>query len=80
MMHRSKKLLGSADQEYFNRKRPVNVRVDGTAHPTEPFPRPEDADEYQTSRFCPSGRLSLCPAARRCLISGLFAMREAFVV
>jgi hypothetical protein len=30
MMPRSKKLLGSGDQEYFNEKRPVNVRVDRT--------------------------------------------------
>jgi hypothetical protein len=40
MMHRSKKLLGSGYQEYFNEKRPVNVRVDGTAHLAELFPRP----------------------------------------
>jgi hypothetical protein len=40
MMHRSKKLLGSRDQEYCNEKRPVNVRVDGTAHLAELFPRP----------------------------------------
>jgi hypothetical protein len=39
MMHRSKKLLGSGDQEYFNEKRPVNVRVNGTAHLAELFPR-----------------------------------------
>jgi hypothetical protein len=30
-MHGSKKPLGSGDREYFNEKRPVNVRVDGTA-------------------------------------------------
>jgi hypothetical protein len=36
MMHHSKKLLGSGEQEYFNEKRPVNVRVDGTAHHTSP--------------------------------------------
>jgi hypothetical protein len=29
MMHRSENLPGSGDQEYFNEKRPVNVRVDG---------------------------------------------------
>jgi hypothetical protein len=29
MMHRSMKLLGRGDQEYFNEKRPVNVRVGG---------------------------------------------------
>ena len=46
MMPRSKKLPGSGDQEYFNEKRPVNVRVDGTAHLAELFPRPGDADEY----------------------------------
>ncbi len=43
MMHRSKKLLGSGNQEYFNEKRPVNVRVDGTAHLAELFPRLTDA-------------------------------------
>jgi hypothetical protein len=36
MMHRSKKLLSSGDQEYFNEKRPVNARVDATAHHTSP--------------------------------------------
>jgi len=57
MMHRSKKLLGKGDQEYFNEKRPVNVRVDGTARLAELFPGPRDADEYQPSPwFCPSGR------------------------
>jgi hypothetical protein len=35
MMHRSKKPLVSGDREYFNEKRPVNVRVDGTAHLAE---------------------------------------------
>jgi len=40
MMPRSKKLPGSGDQGYFNEKRPVNVRVDGTAHLAELFPRP----------------------------------------
>jgi hypothetical protein len=35
MMHRSKKLLGTGDREYFNEKGPVNVRVDGTAHRSE---------------------------------------------
>ncbi len=37
---------GQRNQEYFNEKRPVNVRVDGTAHLAELFPRPGDADEY----------------------------------
>jgi len=50
MMHRSKKLLCSGDEEYFNEKRSVNVRVDGTAHLAELFPRPGGADEYQPSR------------------------------
>ena len=40
MMHRSKKLLCSGDEEYFNEKRSVNVRVDGTAHLAELFPAP----------------------------------------
>jgi len=31
MMHRSKKPLRSGVREYFNQKRPVNTRVDGTA-------------------------------------------------
>jgi len=39
MMHRPKKLLGSGDQGYCNEKRPVNVRVDGTAHFAELFAR-----------------------------------------
>jgi len=30
MMHRSKKPLRSEVREYFNQKRPVNMRVDGT--------------------------------------------------
>jgi hypothetical protein len=38
-MHRWKKLLRSGDQEYFNEKRPVNVRVNGTAHLAESFSR-----------------------------------------
>jgi len=46
MMPRSKKLPGNGDQGYFNEKRPVNVRVDGTAHLAELFPRSGDADEY----------------------------------
>jgi hypothetical protein len=41
MMHRSKNLLGSGGKEYFKEKRPVNVRVDGTAQLTELFPTPE---------------------------------------
>ncbi len=39
MMHRSKKLLGSGDQRYSNEKRPVNLRIDDTAHLAELFPR-----------------------------------------
>jgi hypothetical protein len=35
MMHRSKKPLVSGDREYFNEKRPVNVRVEGTAQLAE---------------------------------------------
>jgi phage gp46-like protein len=35
MMRRSKKPLGSGDREYFNEKRPVNVRVDATAYLAE---------------------------------------------
>jgi hypothetical protein len=50
MMRRSKKLLGSGDEEYFNEKRSVNVRVDGTAHLAELFPRSGDADEYRHHR------------------------------
>ena len=57
MMHRSKKLLGSGEQEYFNEKRPVNVRVDRPVHLVELFGCPRAADEYQPSPwFCPSGR------------------------
>jgi len=40
MMHRSKKPLVSGDREYFNEKRPVNVRVEGTAHLAEALPPP----------------------------------------
>jgi hypothetical protein len=40
MMHRSEKLLVNGDEEYFNEKRSVNVRVDGAAHLAELFPRP----------------------------------------
>jgi hypothetical protein len=55
MMHRSEKLLVNGDEEYFNEKRSVNVRVDGAAHLAELFPRPGDADEYHPSPwFCPS--------------------------
>jgi len=32
MMRRSEKPLGGGDREYFNEKRPVNVRVDATAY------------------------------------------------
>ncbi len=35
MMHRSKKPLVSGNREYFNEKRPVNVRVEGTVHLAE---------------------------------------------
>jgi hypothetical protein len=31
MMHRSEKLLVNGDEEYFNEKCSVNVRVDGAA-------------------------------------------------
>ena len=57
MIHRSKKPLGSGDRGYFNEKRPVNVRFDGTAHLAKALSPPQgDADEYQPSpRFCPSG-------------------------
>jgi hypothetical protein len=57
MMRRSKELPDSGDQEYFKEKRPVNVRVDSTAHLAELFPGPRDADECQPLPwFCPSGR------------------------
>jgi hypothetical protein len=39
MMHRSKKPLGSGDREYFNEKRPVNVRVDGESMAQHTSPR-----------------------------------------
>jgi hypothetical protein len=45
MMHGPKKLLGSGDQEYFNEKRLVNARVDGTAHIAEILPRLQSALE-----------------------------------
>jgi hypothetical protein len=38
MMHRSEKLSGSGDQEYFNEKGPVNLRVDGAADLAEFYP------------------------------------------
>jgi hypothetical protein len=41
MMHRSKKPLRNGVREYFNQKRPVNMRVDGidgTAHLVEALP------------------------------------------
>jgi hypothetical protein len=68
MMHRSRKLLCSGDEEYFNEKRSVNVRVDGTAHLAEIFPAPKGADEYQPSRwFCPSvGNSSPIPLGKSC--------------
>jgi hypothetical protein len=50
MMHRSKKLLVSGDQEYFNEKRPVNVRVDGTAHLAQLLPRSELTRSRATDR------------------------------
>jgi hypothetical protein len=51
MMHRSMKLLGIGDQEYFNEKRPVNVRVGGTAYLAEALPPHRgDADECQPYR------------------------------
>ncbi len=31
MFHRSQKILGSGGQQYFNEKRPVNLRVDGVS-------------------------------------------------
>jgi hypothetical protein len=39
MMHRSQKLLGDGKQEYFNEKRPVNSRVNGTACLALPAPQ-----------------------------------------
>jgi hypothetical protein len=55
MLHRSMKLLGSGDKEYFNEKRPVNMRVDVTAHLAELY-------------LCPRGfrklRLQLGPERR----------------
>src|SRR5882672_9736771 len=39
MVRRSKKALGSGGQEYFNEKRPVNLRVDGPARLAELSPR-----------------------------------------
>jgi hypothetical protein len=51
MMRRSKKLLGRGGGEYFNEKRPVNVRIDKT-HLTELFSRPRD-----TSYQCGSVRV-----------------------
>jgi len=63
MMYRSKKLLSNGDQEYFNEKRPVNLRVDGIAHLAELFPRPGEADEYRPSSWsCPSSLLGNWPA------------------
>ena len=51
MMYRSKKLLSNGDQEYFNEKRPVNLRVDGIAHLAELFPRPGEADFAKETFF-----------------------------
>jgi hypothetical protein len=42
MMHRSKKLPDTRNQEYFKEKHPVNVRVDSTAHLAELFPATEE--------------------------------------
>ncbi len=75
MMPRSKKLLNSGDQEYFNEKRPVNVRVDSTAHLAELFPRPaRDADEYPAitvvlSEWSATPKLSLDHAAKSWLLA-----------
>ncbi len=64
MMRRSKKFLGSGDQEYFKEKRPVNARVDGPG---------------QLAELVPSlpGRPTLADCARvgiLSLISGLFLL------
>src|SRR6516162_7666488 len=60
MMHRFKKVPGSGDEEYFNKKSPVNVSVDRRAHLAEPFPAFEGGDEYQPSPWsCPIGWLLL---------------------
>jgi hypothetical protein len=53
MMRRSQNPLGSGGQEYFNEKRPVNLRIDGTAHPAEFFPRMREC--WPTMWFFPSG-------------------------
>jgi hypothetical protein len=53
MMRRSQNPLGSGGQEYFNEKRPVNLRIDGTAHPAEFFPRMREC--RPTMWFFPSG-------------------------
>ena len=39
MTHRSGGLLRRRNQQYFNQKRPVNLRVKGTGHLAELFPR-----------------------------------------
>jgi hypothetical protein len=51
-MQRSKEGRAARDAEYFNEKRPVNLRVcgmrvSGTLRLTELFPRPADAHKYQ---------------------------------
>src|SRR5438445_10783475 len=74
MMHRSKNLLGSSDQEYFNEKRPVNVRVDGTAHLAELFPRLGDADKYPAITVDLS-EWSAIPKLTRDQRRGLLALR-----
>jgi hypothetical protein len=55
MMHRSQNLLVSGDQEYFNEKRPVNVRVDGTAHRAEIFLRPGNNEPAPRKHVCAPG-------------------------
>jgi hypothetical protein len=42
MIRRSQKLLGDGKQEYFNEKRRVNSRVNGTARLAALFPRPKE--------------------------------------
>jgi len=54
MMHRSKKLPGSGDQEYCNEKRSVNESMAQHISPNSSR-APGDADECQPSPwFCPS--------------------------
>jgi len=55
MMHRSKKPLRNGVREYFNQKRPVNMRVDGidgTVHLVEVLPTARGhSDEDGWARF-----------------------------